>query len=199
MPNNGTSAGTPVRMRIPYSDASSPNDISFQTRDAPIRGGEQYGSHTNREEHEAERDQPQIAHRLPALRLPVLGLGQPAPPQCVGRHVRQIRLDVEDWRAVEHVEAAHVQTAPSRRSSSTTDRPIGLGRSAIAWRTRHAAGRRSAACPGARTLPIDRTPRSRKGARTLRCRSGRLRTRAGRRNAFGIVLAPNPLGTSAVR
>ena len=48
-----------------------------------------------------------------------------APSRAGGR---QVRFDVEDGRPVEHVHAAHAQSGPSRPRSSTTERPIGLGR-----------------------------------------------------------------------
>jgi len=55
------------------------------------------------------------------------GLGEPASTEPLGRHTRQIRLEIQDRRAVEHVDARDAQHAAVARDQLDDRQPDRVG------------------------------------------------------------------------
>ena len=63
-----------------------------------------------------------------------LGLRQPPPLQSLRRHAGEIRFDVEDGRAVQHVDAAHMEAWPIPTEQLDHGKADGV------WSSRRACG-----------------------------------------------------------
>ena len=104
---------------------------------------------------------------------------KPSSPQLLGGNAGQVRLDIENGSAVEHVDTANMQPrslAPDQFHDRESD---GIGpsrRTGGEDSVRTIVGGRGS--QAIRSLRRDRRPRAQSGAKSLRCRSVRLRIEA---------------------
>jgi hypothetical protein len=129
--------------------------------------------------------------------------GQPSSAQLFGRDIRQIRLDIEDWRSVEHVHSTSMEARSISSQQFDNTQPNGI------WPARRASREHSVravvrwrVCKQVEALDAIKYPKDNDVREPVDIGESRFELRQNFKNPFGFVLCTQAfrhLVTLAVR